>query len=70
MNFDACAFGERLKEERKRLGLSQASAADLCGIRREMWGKYERGQAEPGFFVIARLIQAGARSTFLLEQPN
>lgn len=31
----------RLKEERKRLRLTQGDIADICGVSREMWGKYE-----------------------------
>lgn len=39
--------GLRLKEERKRLGLSQQLIADSAGVSREMWARYEAG-AEPG----------------------
>lgn len=41
-------FGKRLKEERNKLGLKQAEIAEKCGISREMWGKYERGENQPG----------------------
>ena len=37
-------FGNRLKEERKKLGLNQAEIAKKCGVSREMWGKWERGE--------------------------
>lgn len=47
MSFDA-QHGERLREERERLGLSQQQAADAVQIRREMWSKYERGLVSPG----------------------
>ena len=44
MNFDSlCAA--RLKTERARLKLSQIQVSGLCGVSREMWGKYERGAA-------------------------
>ena len=39
--------GNRLREERERLGLSQAEAGGFAGVSREMWGRYERG-ALPG----------------------
>jgi transcriptional regulator with XRE-family HTH domain len=39
--------GNRLREERERLDLSQAEAARLACVSREMWGRYERG-AIPG----------------------
>ncbi len=39
--------GKRLKEERKKLGLSQAQIAEICGISGRMWGDYERGISQP-----------------------
>jgi len=50
--------GERLKEERKRLKLSQQAIADAVGVRREMWAKYEAG-SEPGAGVLARACDIG-----------
>ena len=46
--------GNRLREERERLGLTQAEAGALVGVSREMWGKYERG-ALPGGEVLVSL---------------
>lgn len=40
-------FANRLKEERKKLGLTQAQAAEKCGISMRMWGDYERGKYFP-----------------------
>lgn len=34
----------RVKEERKRLELTQQEAADKCGISRSQWMRYERGE--------------------------
>lgn len=59
-------FNYRLCEERKRLGLSQAAAAQLCGVSREMWGKYERGMAHPGCDIIAKFAAAGADVTYII----
>ena len=50
--------GSRLQEERKKLGLTQAGAAKKVGVRREMWGRYERG-ALPQRSVAASLSAAG-----------
>ncbi|WP_245934285.1 helix-turn-helix domain-containing protein [Bergeriella denitrificans] len=36
-------FGNRLKEQRKFLGLSQAQAAENAGIERETWGNMNEG---------------------------
>ena len=40
-------ISERLREERKRLGLSQGQLADLLGIHRNTQARYERGEREP-----------------------
>lgn len=40
-------FGKRLKEERERLGLSQAKFAELCGVGRTAQFNYERGERHP-----------------------
>lgn len=45
--------GNRLKEERERLGLSQAESGLAAGVSREMWGRYERGALPGGEVFIA-----------------
>ncbi|RAX07648.1 helix-turn-helix domain-containing protein [Photorhabdus bodei] len=65
MNFDSlCAT--RLKKERKRLSLKQDEAAQMCGVSREMWSKYERGVAVPGGDVWVAFALAGANVQFIL----
>lgn len=65
MNFNSlCA--ERIKNERTRLSLTQAQAAMICGVSREMWGKYERGQAVPGGEVLFSFAEAGADIQYIL----
>ncbi|HGB3291809.1 TPA: helix-turn-helix domain-containing protein [Salmonella enterica subsp. enterica serovar 40:-:1,5] len=65
MNFNSlCA--ERIKFERTRLSLTQAQAAMICGVSREMWGKYERGQAVPGGEVLFSFAEAGADIQYIL----
>lgn len=56
---DESSLGARLKEERKRLALSQDDAGGLAGVSREMWGKYERNVGVPGGDAFARLLHAG-----------
>ncbi len=56
----------RLAEERKRLALKQAEAADLCGVRRESWGQYERGETAPGSQVLFHFAAAGADVAYIL----
>ncbi len=65
MNFSSLV-GLRLLKERKRLGLSQAQAGLLCGVSREMWGKYERGKATMGTEVLSRFNDAGGDALFVL----
>lgn len=65
MNFSSHC-GERVLKERERLGLSQAEAGELCGVSREMWGKYERGKATMGTEVLSKFVQAGADAIYIL----
>jgi transcriptional regulator with XRE-family HTH domain len=57
---------ERLKLECSRLKLKQFQAAELCGVSREMWGKYERGQAVPGGEVLFSFAAVGADVQYIL----
>lgn len=67
MSKNTLSFGKRLKAARLLLVLSQQQAADLCGVRREMWGKYERDEAEPGVHVLERFSAQGADPNYLLK---
>lgn len=40
-------FAERLRRERCAAGLTQAVAAELCGIERRTWARYEAGERLP-----------------------
>ena len=51
-------IGERLKQERKRLNLSQVEAGRAVGVSHVMWGRYERG-AVMGVDVESKLQGAG-----------
>ncbi len=57
---------DRIREERKRLGLSQAQAAHLCGVVRETWGKYERGVFELGGAALRAFVDAGADADYVV----
>jgi len=53
-------LSERLKSERVSVDVqSQGKMAELVGISREMWGKYERGSAMPGAEVFIKLEKLG-----------
>lgn len=63
---DKFPFAERVRKARKSRDLSQVDAANLVGISREMWGKYERGVAHPSGDVIARMNGAGFDVAYIL----
>ncbi|MFQ6333209.1 helix-turn-helix domain-containing protein [Methylophilus sp. 3sh_L] len=46
--------------ERKKLGLTQANAAEKCGVSLKMWGNYERGEHVPTGEVLLKFQEAGA----------
>lgn len=59
-------FSQRLKKERERLGMSQDEAASLVGVSREMWGKYERGAADPAVSKVIDFGKSGADVAYIL----
>ncbi|UDF33779.1 UNVERIFIED_ORG: helix-turn-helix domain-containing protein [Shinella sp. XGS7] len=59
-------MGDRLREERLRLGENQDSLASLLGVSREMLGKYERSKAVPGGDVLARALAARMDVVYIL----
>lgn len=48
-------YGEKIREERERLGLSQTEFGDKTGVTKKTQGLYERGEREP---------KVGAQSPF------
>lgn len=65
-------FSKRLKDERKRLGLSQEEVAQKVSVHRETWSRYENDKITPGssiLFYAAKLgfdinyIMTGVRQT-------
>lgn len=65
MSFNA-SCGERLREERDRLGFTQQEMADRIGVRREMSSKYERGQAVPGGDALTAFAATGGDVQYVL----
>lgn len=59
------SVGDRLREERKRIGVSQADAGLLAGVSREQFSRYEGG-AMPGADVLVRLLGHGFDVNFVL----
>lgn len=59
-------LGERLREERKRLGLSQADFGALGGVKANAQGKYEADERSPDAEYLTRLHEAGVDVLYLL----
>lgn len=56
----------RLKEERKRLKLTQAAASAIAGVSRETWSRYEGGAVSPGMEVLVAFALEGADVQYIL----
>ncbi|MDG5483345.1 helix-turn-helix domain-containing protein [Mycolicibacterium gadium] len=55
LNETTRVFGERVRERRQALGLSQEAAAVRCGIHWTQLGKVERGQRSLRLEMIVRI---------------
>ena len=52
--------GERVREERKRLGLTQLQVAEQCEVHRNQWVRYEKNEQKLDGEVLKRFIALGA----------
>lgn len=55
MSAAARLFGERIRDQRLRLGLSQDEVAHLAGMNVSNYGKIERGIGNPVLHTVVRL---------------
>ena len=64
--------GKRVREERKRLRLTQQDAADTCGVHRVQWGRYERGEQGFDGEPLRKFGELGASISYILtgEKAN
>lgn len=62
----APGFGSRLREERKRIGLSQEQLAEEAGIKRLTQSQYEAESREPRISYLAAVGAAGIDLYYLL----
>ena len=61
------AFGQKLLEERKKAGKSQAEIAQLLGITTAAYQNYENGRREAGYATIGKLADFyGVTTDYLL----
>ena len=58
--------GTRIKEERVRLGFTQAQIAQKCTVSRVQWGKYERDVNRLDGDVLRRFGECGADTQYVL----
>lgn len=59
-------FGQRLREERERLGLSQTVLAGMGGVRRLAQSQYEKGSSSPSVRYLTAIAHAGVNLDFVL----
>lgn len=61
------SIGERLKEERKRLGFSQIKLCELMGITRKTLFSYETGERSPNVLFLASLYDHDFDVDYILK---
>ena len=61
------SIGERLKEERKRLGLSQMELCELTGITRKTLFSYETGERSPNVLFLSALFNHDFDVDYILK---
>lgn len=59
-------FGDRLKQERSRLRLSQAEFADIGGVKQRAQFQYEKGMRRPNSDYLGALAGSGVDVWYLL----
>ncbi|MBA1289162.1 helix-turn-helix domain-containing protein [Pseudomonas japonica] len=60
-------IGDRLKEERLRLGFNQADFAALAGVAKTSQFNYEKGDRSPDAEYLARVLEAGADILYVVS---
>lgn len=58
--------GERLREERLRLGLSQAELGTAAGVQKQAQLKYEKGERAPDTSYLVAIADAGADVQYIV----
>lgn len=60
------SIGERLREERERLGFTQSAFAEIAGAHRKSQGNYEANERNPDAAYLAAIAAAGADVLYIL----
>ena len=59
-------FGARLRDERKRLGMTQTEFAAMAGVQRLAQGQYETEMRTPNVHYLSAITYGGANLVYLL----
>ena len=59
-------IGDRLREERLQLGMSQTKMADVGGVTKKTQALYEKGERHPDSRYLAAIAEAGADALYIL----
>lgn len=59
-------FNARLKEERKRLSLSQTDLGKACGVTKQAQIRYEKGERQPDSDYLEKAHKAGVDVSYLI----
>ncbi|HNC51239.1 MAG TPA: helix-turn-helix transcriptional regulator [Accumulibacter sp.] len=59
-------IGNRLREERERIGMSQAAMAEICGVTMRSQRNYEKDERLPDASYLAAATQARADVLYVL----
>lgn len=60
------SVGSRLREERRKTGLSQEEFARLCGVGKNSQFEYESDKTAPNTNYLARIAEQGADAGYVL----
>lgn len=62
----ADSLADRLREERKRLGMSQKEIAQKVSVNRETWSRYETSKMLPSTNVLLKAVDFGLDAHYVL----
>lgn len=60
------SIGERLREERERLGFNQTAFGAIGGVQKQAQLKYEKGERFPGADYLAAVAKVGADVQYIV----
>ncbi|HBO9849871.1 TPA: helix-turn-helix transcriptional regulator [Pseudomonas aeruginosa] len=64
------SIGERLKEERERLGFNQTAFGAVGGVQKQAQLKYEKGERSPDADYLAALSKVGADVLYIVTSQR